>query len=231
MNRIEAAMSLIRLAEYMVSISGSEITDDVRSRLDEAARAGRKYILYGDGPSGWQIMACRDVRPGVSKGTLGGVIESEGNLSHDGSCWIGSRAQVYGDARVEGDAQVMGASKVYGNATVSGKARVRGNSRVFGNAKVEGEVFGKAQVSGSAHVAENARVGNRSVSSGEITTRDRDPEEEQATSQRPRMRTRRPTESYVWDPGHDNRPRGNGDWHKTERGWSSLPVRKKVWEF
>lgn len=50
MNRIEAAMSLIRLAEYMVSISGSEITDDVRSRLDEAARAGRKYILYGDGP-------------------------------------------------------------------------------------------------------------------------------------------------------------------------------------
>ena len=40
---------------------------------------------------------------GVKKGQLGGFIESENNLSHDGNAWICSNAEVYGNVRVYGD--------------------------------------------------------------------------------------------------------------------------------
>lgn len=54
----------------------------------------------------------------VEKGELGGFIEKEDNLSHDGDAWV------YGNAQVYDDAQVSGNARVYGNAQVSGDARV-----------------------------------------------------------------------------------------------------------
>ena len=44
----------------------------------------------------------------VEKGELGGFIEKEDNLSHDGNAWVSGDAQVSGDARVSGNAQVSG---------------------------------------------------------------------------------------------------------------------------
>ena len=44
----------------------------------------------------------------VEKGELGGFIEKEDNLSHDGNAWVSGNAWVYGDARVYGNAQVSG---------------------------------------------------------------------------------------------------------------------------
>ena len=49
----------------------------------------------------------------VDAGDLGGWVESERNLSHDGNAWV------YGNARV------------YGNACVSGNARVGGNGHLL----------------------------------------------------------------------------------------------------
>ena len=40
----------------------------------------------------------------VEKGELGGFIEKEDNLSHDGDAWVYGNALVSGDARVSGDA-------------------------------------------------------------------------------------------------------------------------------
>ena len=42
----------------------------------------------------------------VEKGELGGFIENEDNLSHDGNAWVSGNAQVSGNARVSGDAVV-----------------------------------------------------------------------------------------------------------------------------
>ncbi len=70
----------------------------------------------------------------VEKGELGGFIEKEDNLSHDGNAWVSGDAWVYGNAQVYGDAWVSGNAWVYGNAQVSGNARVSGNAWVSGNA-------------------------------------------------------------------------------------------------
>lgn len=44
----------------------------------------------------------------VEKGELGGFIEKEDNLSHDGDAWVFGNARVSGNARVYDDAQVSG---------------------------------------------------------------------------------------------------------------------------
>lgn len=49
-----------------------------------------------------RIRAVRNFN-GVEKGDLGGFIESEDNLSHDGNAWIYGNAEVFGRARVYGD--------------------------------------------------------------------------------------------------------------------------------
>ncbi len=90
----------------------------------------------------------------VEKGELGGFIEKEDNLSHDGDAWVYGNAQVFGNAQVSGDARVSGDAQVYGNAWVYGNAQVFGNAQVSGDARVSGD----AQVSGDAWVSGNARV-------------------------------------------------------------------------
>ena len=70
----------------------------------------------------------------VEAGELGGYIEKEENLDHDGNAWVYGNAKVYGDAEVYGDAKVYGDAEVYGNAWVCGDARVCGNAQVSGDA-------------------------------------------------------------------------------------------------
>ena len=106
-----------------------------------------------DGRKLYRIKALKDFRD-VRKGTVGGYIESEQNLSQEGDAWVSGNAQVYDNARVSGDAQV------YGYAWVSGNAQVYDNAQVYGNARVSGDaqVYGDAWVSGNAQVYDNARV-------------------------------------------------------------------------
>ena len=110
---------------------------------------------------------------GIKAGDLGGFIENERNLSHEGNAWVGDNAKVGGDAwvgdnaRVGGYAWVDGYAWVGGNAKVGGDAWVGGNARVGGYARVNGDaqvvgdarVDGNAQVGGDAWVGGNARVG------------------------------------------------------------------------
>ena len=49
----------------------------------------------------------------VKVGDLGGWIEKEENLSHDGNAWVYGNAWIYGNAKVYGDAEVWGDAKVY----------------------------------------------------------------------------------------------------------------------
>ena len=58
----------------------------------------------------------------VKAGELGGFVEKEENLNHEGNAWVYGNAEVYGNARV------------YGNAWVYGNARVCDDARVYGNA-------------------------------------------------------------------------------------------------
>ena len=62
---------------------------------------------------------------GVKAGALGGWIESEKNLSQNGSAWVFGNARVFDDARVFGFARVFGSALVCGNAQVFGNATIK----------------------------------------------------------------------------------------------------------
>ena len=106
----------------------------------------KKYILIeSDRPRLYRVKALRSFAD-VKEGDLGGYVEKESNLSHDGNAWVSGNAKVYGNAWVSGNAKVYGNAEVFGNAWVSDNANVYGDADVFGNAKV----FGDAEVSGNA---------------------------------------------------------------------------------
>ena len=72
-----------------------------------------------------RIRALRDIpRCGVKEGDFGGWVESEGNLTQEGDCWVFGIARVGGNARVFDNAQVSGTALIYGDAQVFGNARV-----------------------------------------------------------------------------------------------------------
>lgn len=92
-----------------------------------------------------------DVFSDVKAGDLGGFVESEENLSHEGTCWIYDDAQVYGEAQVYGDA------KIYGNAKVWGKVKVYDNAKVFAKAQIH-SIRGDVQVCGNARLFEDVNL-------------------------------------------------------------------------
>ena len=99
----------------------------------------------------------------VKIGDLGGWIEKEENLSHEGKAWVFGDAKVWGNAEVCGDAKVFGDAEVWGNAKVCGNAKVWGNAKVCGNAEVWGnaKVCGDAEVFSASHVLVIGAIGSR----------------------------------------------------------------------
>ena len=101
----------------------------------------------------------------VEIGELGGWIEKENNLSHDGNAWVYGDAEVYDNARVYDNAWVCGDAEVYDNALVYNTAWICGDSRVYGNAEVydDASVYGDARIYGDARVCGNARVSGNAL--------------------------------------------------------------------
>lgn len=125
----------------------------------------RKDNIEHEGRTLYRIKALRDF-VNVKAGDLGGYIQNEDNLSHDGNCWIYENAKVYDRAYVYNNAAV------YGNASVYGRARVYNNARVYGYAKIYdsaivrekakvneyAEIYGNAEIYEKAWVFDNVKV-------------------------------------------------------------------------
>lgn len=109
----------------------------------------------------YRIRAIRDIVDNdgniiVSKGELGGFVQSERNLSHQGTCWLYDDAMSYNGAMILDD------------AIVSDMARIYGRAMVFSNGKIcdEAEVSGLVRVYDGARICENAHVTGRHHISG-----------------------------------------------------------------
>ena len=89
-----------------------------------------------------RIRALIDIpRYRVNAGDLGGFIEKESNLSHDGECWIGNNACAYDNACIYGDTQISDNAIVSGEACIYGDACVSGEACIYGDACVSGEAL------------------------------------------------------------------------------------------
>ena len=90
----------------------------------------------------------------VVKGDLGGFVESEKNLSHEGKCWIYDDAKVYGNASITKDAQIYDRAEIFDEAVITSLVDVGGSAKIFGSAYLTNNVV----VKGSAKIYDNAHI-------------------------------------------------------------------------
>lgn len=107
-----------------------------------------------------RIRAVRDFDL-VEKGDLGGYVESEENLSHDGDCWIYGNAAVFEHGWVRENAIISNHAVVRGNAIVRGNAWIGESFTIEGDAIIAGDVkiIGRGHMS-SGNVCGDAFSGN-----------------------------------------------------------------------
>ena len=181
---VKIAKELVKLAKNLIALneegdgSGFQYYHDKENHeqemLDLAQKQGKKYILHHKDRFGlWRIQACKDfinksTGNKIRKGDFGGLIESEKNLSHDGSCWVAHQAQVSWDAKVYEHAYVGFNTRINDTAQIYGSAyvacnQVNGNSQIFENADVRGDIYIDCSI-----IHGNAKV-NYSVEDKEIT--------------------------------------------------------------
>lgn len=112
----------------------------------------------------------------VKKGTLGGYVQKEENLSHEGDCWVFDNAKVFDDVRVQDNAFITDESMVFGNAVVKDKAITCNQSKIYGFAIVKdssitmdrSEVYGHAVINGQARITDHASVKDNGIVSGRV---------------------------------------------------------------
>ena len=110
-------------------------------------------VIKAIGKTLYRIIALKNFGD-VKAGDLGGFVESEDNLSHEGDCWVFGEAQIYGNARVSGNARISENAQVYGEALISGDAKIWGNAKVYEKVQISGKVrvWGEAKVCGNTWV-------------------------------------------------------------------------------
>ena len=102
----------------------------------------------------------------VKKGTLGGYVQKEANLSHEGDCWVFDKAKVFDDARAQDDSFIADESMVFGNAVIKDKAITCNQSKVYGFAIMKdssitmdrAEVYGHAIMENYSSIGDDAKL-------------------------------------------------------------------------
>lgn len=87
----------------------------------------------------------------VKEGELGGYVQKEENLSHEGGCWIFDKARVYDDSRIEDNASILDLVRVT-NSVIGGYTKITNNSVISGSQIVGDKrivILGRSQISGS----------------------------------------------------------------------------------
>lgn len=151
-------MKKIRVKEKKVKVgwykAESPMIDKVQKKykITNVSSALASATLY-------RIVALRDIpEKMVKKGDIGGYVESEANLSHEGSCWISKGSRVFGNARVEEDAWVRKGCSVKDEAILSGHANIL-DTIIIGQVRLSGlsEII-RSQILGSSVIEEHAVI-------------------------------------------------------------------------
>ena len=132
----------------------------------------KKYKLIKSDIKGlYRVKAVRDFG-NVKKGDIGGYVQSEDNLSHEGYCWVHGNAIIHDNARIYGNAQISdcavidGNARIYGNAQISDCAVIDGNVRIYGDSEIwdyaiirdNALIYGDSVISGNAFIDGDAEI-------------------------------------------------------------------------
>lgn len=107
-----------------------------------------------------RIRALRDVNEKIPKGSMGGYVQSEKNLSQEGTCWIYDQAVCCEEAVVEQEAGLYDGTMARGSALVTGDAVMYDRAVADGNCCIRsGEIKEDVRVSGYAMITKHPETG------------------------------------------------------------------------
>jgi hypothetical protein len=98
----------------------------------------RNDTIQVDGRTLYRIRAIVDL-PYAKKGEIGGYIEKESNLSHQGGSWLIDNAMVFGNAKIWEEAAAAQNVMVFGNASLHGDVNIFGNVVIQDNVEIYGK--------------------------------------------------------------------------------------------
>ena len=140
----------------------------------------KKFILTANtidfyGIELYQIKALKDFND-VKAGDLGGYVEVEENLSHDGDCWIYDEAKALHDARALEDATMRDTAVASHNANLYGNSKMLDNSKMLGEAALFNNAtmtdssiaFDFSELSGNALISGGAILGGNASSTKKV---------------------------------------------------------------
>ena len=125
-------------------------------------------LLEFDGHILHRIKAVRSFGD-VNEGEIGGYIEKEDNLSHDGNCWVyGTSTKLMSGGKVCGNAKIIDNATVCVNAIILGNADslvISDNAFITDHVYIKGNVriSGNAKIYNYAEISDNADIGGNTV--------------------------------------------------------------------
>ena len=107
----------------------------------------------------------------VRKGDLGGFVEKEDNLSHDGTCWIYDDAKVCDNAKIHDNASVRNNVvicnnvNIYNNVRICDNVKIHGYVRIYDKVRISenAEIYGGVQIYGNAEIYDNATIADYAI--------------------------------------------------------------------
>lgn len=98
----------------------------------------------------------------VRAGTIGGLVQSDENLAHEGDCWITPHAKALHDSRIRDNAWLMDRAMLRNNSELCDEAMLYENAQAFKNATIceDVHIFGNTAVGGNLVVKRYARIGS-----------------------------------------------------------------------
>ena len=122
--------------------------------------SGKKYEIteaaHPKYPWLHRIRAIRQVNEQVSPGMLGGYVQTEDNLSQEGTCWIYDQAICCEEAAVADDGRMFDGAVARGSALIGGDARMFERAMAEGNSSFfSGELKEDARLAGNAVVQQS----------------------------------------------------------------------------
>lgn len=131
-----------------------ELTDERIEYKGRTLYRIKALRYFGDGNFGY-----------IREGELGGFVEKEENLNHEGTCWIADEAKAFENAEVYHNAKLYGYAEAKGNCKILGYAEIFDYAHIHDNVKVEGH----AKIYGKVDICEDVEVGGDAEIYGSLT--------------------------------------------------------------
>lgn len=120
----------------------------------------------------FRIKALIDIAAhGIKAGDLGGLIQTENSLSHEGNCWLLHNSFIDAESTVSGNALIKDDSTVYNGSNISGDAIVKEKSIICSSRIEDDAVISNSSIENNSIINYEAIIVNSEIDCSFISER------------------------------------------------------------